>query len=822
MSENLDLRKRVRELAKELAELKRRLEERDTGWPRQWDHLPKQTQAFLLAPGFRYLGFNAKHQTAMERWFGQRVAVGEPSPLAPWLEGLPQDRLERVEACFHGGRTTEKLSLKVMGRNKHYELSLAYWPHPAGQAAMAWLSDQTEQHETQAMFQTLLNISEEAGKDGDLRDLIRHIHQEISQLVDATNFYLALYRPSDQTYTFPYHVDEKEADSDFAPQAMPNSLTDYVRRSGLPLLAQIDDILELERRSQIKMLDAKPLTWMGVPLVLAGECFGVIVLQSYRHKNLYSHLDLDMMVFISDHVAMAIKSKKRERQILENQSRMKIALAMAQIGNWEMDTDFQTITFSQEASLILGFGRGATTMDLEQTRRWILPEDWPPALEAMRRLFADDKMARMQFRVRRPTDGKVIHLRSLAQRTRLNRESRSRVIGLVQDVTEQKAIEESLLLAKEKAEESDRLKSAFLANMSHEIRTPMNSVVGFSELLAEEDLPDELRLEYIQMIQEGSQTLLNLITDIIDISKIQAGQMEMHNELAVLAPIFDELLEDGLEQREKLKKESLELLLRVPAAEQGHCLETDGIKLKQVLGHFLSNALKFTLKGQVVLGYEIVGEQYRFFVEDTGIGMPTDQVGRVFERFGQARRPEEKLFRGTGLGLSIAKSLVELLGGRIEIWTQPEVGTRVSFSLPRQRRAAEPEGSQSPPAPGPPDWSGRTVLLVADDTSDFFLLREALRQTRAKVLRNHDIEQATQLALANSADVLLVNLRLAWLAGEEALAKLKKSLPGTRLLALCARGAARDKARIAALGFDDCLAKPLNPKKLIEKLSEFF
>ncbi|TLX75286.1 PAS domain S-box protein [Labilibacter sediminis] len=240
----------------------------------------------------------------------------------------------------------------------------------------------------------------------------------------------------------------------------------------------------------------------------------------------------------------------------------------------------------------------------------------------------------------------------------------------------QKRMERKLEKAKQKAEESDRLKSAFLANMSHEIRTPMNGIVGFTELIQNPEIEPDERINYISIIQESSNQLLNIINDIIDISKIEAGQIDINNQEFILNDLFKELeLFYGALSDEK----GIELLVEFSREELA--VRMDRVKLKQVFSNLIGNAIKFTNAGFVKFGVKTDGEALNFYVEDTGIGIGIKDQKQIFNRFWQVGKYSSNK-GGTGLGLTITKAYVELMGGTIELKSKIDVGSRFDFTIP--------------------------------------------------------------------------------------------------------------------------------------------
>ncbi len=255
-------------------------------------------------------------------------------------------------------------------------------------------------------------------------------------------------------------------------------------------------------------------------------------------------------------------------------------------------------------------------------------------------------------------------------------------ILISEDVTERNRMLRDLIEAKEKAEEADRLKTSFLNNLSHEIRTPMNAITGFSALLAEPGISDERREEFANIIIDSSDQLLNILNDIINISAIETSQVQVNETKtdlnALLSKIYGQF-------KPKAREMNNGLSYSVSIGQGSFEIMTDRIKLDQILASLVSNALKFTVKGDVAFGYSVSGEIIEFFVSDTGIGIPAGMHQEIFKPFRQLDKPENGKFGGPGLGLSIAKAYVELLGGKISLESEPGAGSTFHFTIPYKK-----------------------------------------------------------------------------------------------------------------------------------------
>jgi len=255
------------------------------------------------------------------------------------------------------------------------------------------------------------------------------------------------------------------------------------------------------------------------------------------------------------------------------------------------------------------------------------------------------------------------------------------VLACLEDFTERKRIENDLILAKEKAEHSDRLKSAFLANMSHEIRTPMNGILGFTSLLLEPHLSDGDKAQYVDIINKSGERMLNTVNDIIEISKIEAGIVEVKNLEIDVFEVLKRLL-DFFQMQAQTK--GLTLRLENKITETSLYINTDKSKFESILTNLIKNAIKFTDIGKIEVSYCINDGFVQFCVKDSGIGVPQNRIKSIFNRFEQADIKDSRAFQGSGLGLAISKSFVEMLGGKIWVESEKGKGTTFFFTLPKK------------------------------------------------------------------------------------------------------------------------------------------
>jgi PAS domain S-box-containing protein len=384
---------------------------------------------------------------------------------------------------------------------------------------------------------------------------------------------------------------------------------------------------------------------------------------------------------------------------------------------------------------------------------------------------------------------------------------------------ELKKLNKKLVLAKEKAEESDKLKSSFLANMSHEIRTPMNSIIGFSKMCVKDNLEDEKRRKYASYVVENGEQLLTIVNDILDLSKIEAGQVKIKPELFNLNLLMENLYHNFQHQNNK----GLLLLMQKGILDENAMIYSDKTRLNQILSNLLNNALKFTLKGHIKFGYNVIDKQILFYVEDTGIGIPVEHHTKIFERFRQADLETTRLFGGTGLGLSICKRLIELMNGKIWVQSEPNKGSVFYFTLPFEMNMHDGFEEVKVVHKGEHrDMDKRPLILIAEDEeSNFIYLNEILAEKKFRILWAKDGKEAFEYCLTNKEICLvLMDIKMPGMDGFSATTLIKKQFPDMPVIAQTAFAMQSDKETALASGCDDYLSKPIDPEQLLLKIKQ--
>jgi PAS domain S-box-containing protein len=370
--------------------------------------------------------------------------------------------------------------------------------------------------------------------------------------------------------------------------------------------------------------------------------------------------------------------KQVEEALKENQKRFEKAEEMGQVGTWEYNPMTTKFWASDGAKKIYGFNLESKSFTTEKVESCI-PEK-KRVHQALIDLIETDKKYDLVFDIITLDKGirKTIH--SIAETEKDKHGKVIKITGVISDITKQKQSELELISAKEKAEEADRLKSAFLANMSHEIRTPMSGIIGFTGLLKTPGLSGEKQQQYISIIEKSGARMLSTIQDIVDISRLESGQVKLSISEVNLNNQIDELFEFFFPEAE-IKNIHLSITSKLP--EKYATVKSDKEKLNSILSNLIKNAIKYTNSGNISFGYSIneKGKQaeIKFNIKDTGIGIAKERQKAVFDRFVQADIEDKQAYEGSGLGLAISKAYIDMLGG--EIWVKSEIGVGSEFCI---------------------------------------------------------------------------------------------------------------------------------------------
>jgi PAS domain S-box-containing protein len=448
----------------------------------------------------------------------------------------------------------------------------------------------------------------------------------------------------------------------------------------------------------------------------------------------------------------------------------------------------------------------------------------------------DGKLLNIEMNTRKVADGRLqTYIRDITERIVAQERIKEQNEELIQAEEELKATNNELLMlteklikqreelkvAKEKAEESDRLKSAFLANMSHEIRTPMNGIIGFSQMLKRGNYPQDKQRRFLGIIHSLTKHLLQIINDIVDISKIEANQLSIYEETFYLTDLMHEIYNTFAEEIQNKEKHELKLTINTNIHRKDSAISTDNIRLRQVLTNLVSNAVKFTEKGTIEIGYHQNDEKYLFYVKDSGIGISAEKQKEIFNRFRQANEAMTRKFEGTGLGLSISKSLTEKLGGKI--WVESETGNGSTFfvEIPVGKTDEVRTGS-TVDADIAYNWENKTILVVEDEQANQLFLQELLEPTNVNfVLAETGTEALDIFKNEAKPDIILLDIRLPDMLGLEVAKIIRNTNKSIPIIAQTAYAMGDDREASLKAGCNNYVSKPIDISLLMSMINDY-
>ncbi len=749
------------------------------------------------------------------------------------------------------------------------------------------ITDINERRHAEEINRTLFGISNAVNTTRNLDELYRSIHLNLGNIIDNTNFFIGLYNEEKDRIDFPYFVDEMDDEFyDIRNIQESGSLTAQVIRRGRPLFQTRSQIVAEVRKTGRSTVGTVSEVWLGVPLRVQAEVIGVMAVQSYDDPDRFDHGDIDILLSVSDQIALAIERKRSEEALrisqeqieaLSRQTEQFSLAAASMIAMKDEQAVFDHISkaiveHSDYKCLIISYFKDAPPyrdiighggLDegvVEQVKKvdapkshfeeifmaaeklgqfsYYLPHTKSQVLRKEMAVFgrgpapvsADawhpEDMLFIRMNDHQGNLTGVISVDSAKSGKKPSDESvRPMEIfsSLISQIIFYKKAQEELRRAKVDAEAAARTKSEFLANMSHEIRTPMNAVVGFSELLQKTAL-NLKQQKYLATIQNASQLLLGVINNILDYSKIESGKLQMEQTGFNLMDIMDNLSDmfSG-----KAADKRVELVVSV-ARDVPWLLQGDPLRLRQILVNLTGNALKFTDSGEVIVTVRLEDERkgrvkLLFTVADTGIGIRSEQRSRLFESFVQADGSTTRKFGGTGLGLSICRQLVEIMGGEIWVESRAGEGSRFNFSIEFQ---AQP--GQERKRPGiPAGLKGTRVLVVDDSAASRELLTAVLEAFRFKPLSVASGEDALDL-LARGPDepfgLILIDWMMPGLDGIETTRSIRAypQTQSTPIVMMTAFDRESLVRQAEEAGVNAVLTKPVKLSGLLDTIMDLF
>jgi PAS domain S-box-containing protein len=439
-------------------------------------------------------------------------------------------------------------------------------------------------------------------------------------------------------------------------------------------------------------------------------------------------------------------------------------------------------------------------------------QDWSERTRMVEMLLRDGKVTNFEtvFRFKNGTmhtglfSASIIHLNGVPH-----------VISITRDIEELKCAEREIVHAKEAAEEASRLKTAFLNNISHEVRTPMNAIMGFTELLQNEEITAPERERFFGIINSNSVQLLSIIDDVLEISRMDSGWLSFNSSVFSLHELMEDIY---LSMNEMVNKKGLSFRFTPDEKKGSEYIAADREKIRQVLTGFISNAIKFTHSGSISLGCCRKGKELEFYVRDTGIGIDECEHEKIFERFYQVSRDTMKDIHGTGLGLSIARGLAEMMNGSVRVESAPGKGATFLLSIPYQESAVPfTDGEQSRPF----SMESMTLIVAEDEDYNYELIHVLLLKKTKKIIRAKNGSEVIEILKKQKPDLILMDLKMPVMSGYEATRAVKNIYPELPVIALTAYTQPEEERHAMEAGCNAFISKPISKKELMETIRRF-
>jgi PAS domain S-box-containing protein len=512
-------------------------------------------------------------------------------------------------------------------------------------------------------------------------------------------------------------------------------------------------------------------------------------------------------------------SEEKFRRVIDNVDEIIYSVSFENGSSMNGDVSF----VSKQTEKILGYTPEEFIQNPQLWFNAIHPDDKEKVVEETNSIFKSHELRSRIYRMKNKISGEYVWIEDRVTFL-FNKEGEiTGQYGTARDITESKRVENDLIIAKEKAEESDRLKSAFLANMSHEIRTPMNGILGFAELLKEPDLLKEEKEEYVDIIRKSGKRMLSIINDIISISRVESGQMQVsvtktniNDQIEYICSFF----------RPETDQKKIQIFYKNPLSETQAYIKTDKEKVYAILTNLVKNAIKFTWEGHIELGCEKKDKFYEFYVKDTGDGIPEGKQEIIFERFRQGSETLSRNYEGAGLGLSISKAYVEMLGGKIWVKSKPHEGSTFYFTLPSNYKEEEKLTLEKTISSeeGIKNWQKNLKILIAeDDKISAKLLTRNLKPYAHEILTAETGVEVIDICRKNpDVNLILMDIQMPEMNGYDAVKEIRKFNKEIIIIAKTAFALSGDELKAKAAGCDDYVSKPINKNYLSLILKKYF
>jgi len=662
----------------------------------------------------------------------------------------------------------------------------------------------TQEVWNQKSQQIIYRISEILNSSMNTVEMVSKIGKELEQIIGAGKLFLELIAPDGRSlHSF------TENDEDFRLINYSESLSTAVIRDKKMLYLTDNHISEVVFKNKLS-LEITPKSWVGIPLISEDRILGVFGVSSLIDGSEMNLESIKLLEVLSTQLAAGAVKKKKDNELRMLQRSMEQSPASIVITDLKGDVEYVNPKFCNITGYSLKevvgknprFLKSGITPDETYKEMWeavLAGEEWGGEflnVKKNKELYWE----RASFSPVKNEYGEITH-----------------IMAVKEDITEVKDFEKELLESKNRAEESDRLKSNFLANMSHELRTPLNAVIGFSNL-CDDSLSTTEILEFVGLINKSGNQLLGIIEDILSFTSIESQIFQIGEEEFLMFNFIEDVKKMSKEKQVQENKERLGLQFKTDKNYSLVLVKSDYQRLLQVVTNLIKNAFKFTIEGFVEFGYKVDGEELSLYIKDSGVGIEREKKDVIFDTFRQADDSISRAFGGTGLGLAISKKIMDMLGGTIEVESEPNVGS--TFTLRLNCVISKTDSKKELNNTNGMGASNSPIILVAEDEmSNFKLIEAILKRNNYEVVRAENGEEAVEMCKHNAnISLVLMDIRMPIMDGLIATKKIKSFNPNLPIIAQTAYAMDGDENKAKEEGCDDYIAKPIKKDLLLEKL----
>ncbi|BAX80894.1 PAS domain S-box protein [Labilibaculum antarcticum] len=662
----------------------------------------------------------------------------------------------------------------------------------------------TQQVWNQKSQQIMHRISEILNSSMNTVEMIGKIGEELEQVIGAGKLFLELIAPNGRSLR-----SFTEKDEDFKAINYSESLSSAVIRGKKMLYLTGSQISETMLKNKLS-LEQIPKNWLGIPLISEDKVLGVFGVSTFIDGSEMNLESIKLLEVLSIQLAAGTVKKKKDNELRMLHRSMEQSPASIVITDLNGDIEYVNPKFCHISGYslkeVIGKNprilKSGITPDQTYKEMWeavLAGEEWAGEflnVKKNKELYWE----RANFSPIKNEYGKITH-----------------IVSVKEDITEAKNVEKKLLESKNRAEESDRLKSTFLANMSHELRTPLNAVIGFSNL-CDDSLSITEILEFVGLINKSGNQLLGIIEDILSFTSIESQSFQIGEEEFFMFNFIEDVKKMSKEKQVQENKERLGLQFKTDENYSRILVKSDYQRLLQVVTNLIKNALKFTNEGVVEFGYKVDGEELSLYIKDSGVGIEKEKKDVIFDKFRQADDSITRTFGGTGLGLAISKKIMDMLGGTIEVESEPNVGSTFTLRLncvisktDSKKELNNTNGMQTSNSP--------LILVAEDEISNFKLIEAILKRNSYEVMRAENGEEAVEMCKNNSnIRLVLMDIRMPIMDGLIATKKIKSFNPNIPIIAQTAYAMDGDENKAKEEGCDDYISKPIKKDLLLEKI----